>query len=82
MSGGGYSVYLSADNQIGPVTFKLYDLITGKVVNEKKLSGLSSAKQEVFTRVNASLYSIIVEIEGCKKNKSLGGNTGIDISGN
>lgn len=74
-----YSVYLKSDQVVSGLKVQLYDLIQGKVVQEKILASLTSGSQEVFTKVTPSTYTIFVTIDMCKKSKSLGGITGIKI---
>jgi hypothetical protein len=58
---------------------QLYDLYTGKVIQEKEITSLGSANQEVFQHVPPSTYSIIIRIEHCEKPTTLGGVNGIAI---
>ena len=80
-SGTSYSIFLkSASARTADVMkVQLYDLLTGKVFQEKEISSLGSANQEIFQNVPPSRYSIIIRIEHCDKPKALGGVNGITI---
>ncbi len=80
-SENGYSVLLkSASARTSDVMkVQLYDLFTGKIFQEKEISSLGTANQEIFQNVPPSRYSIIIRIEHCEKPTTLGGVYGITI---
>jgi hypothetical protein len=73
-----FSISLKS-RDISSARVELYDLIQGKIIQEKEIR-FTSVEMEVFTKVPPSTYSINVRVDGCTKPKSLGGINGIHIS--
>lgn len=74
-----FSIALQSSESLGNVHVQLFDLYTGKVIQEKDIAGGVSLKREVFTGVKASLYIIYIKYDGCDRKRSLGGIQGIKI---
>jgi len=74
-----FEVSLQSSQAITNAKVQLYDLYTGKVVQEKLIPNGLAQQQVVFTKVRPSHYTILVKYDGCSKVKSIGGIEGIKI---
>ena len=78
-SQNAYSIRLKSETTLTSVKIQLYDLFSGKVVDDKEIPSLTVVSQEVFRNVPPSKYTIIIRTDDCSKPKSLGGIKGISI---
>ena len=78
-SDGSYSVYLKPESTLTSLKIQIYDLLQGKVLEERNISQLEVADQEIFKNVPPSKYAILITVANCDKPKTLGGISGINI---
>lgn len=78
-SQNAYSIFLKSESRLTSVTIQLYDLFSGKVLEEKQIAALTVSAHEVFSNVPPSKYAIIIRTDDCNKPKTLGGIKGISI---
>lgn len=78
-SDSSFSILLKSEIPLNAVSVQLYDLFQGKVLQESRVSSLTSIIQEVFRNVPPSKYAIIIQTDNCDKAKTLGGIQGINI---
>jgi hypothetical protein len=78
-SQNAYSIQLKSETPLTSIKIQLYDLFTGKVLEEKAIPSLTVVSQEVFQNVPPSKYAIIIRTDDCDKPKTLGGIKGISI---
>lgn len=80
-SDNAYSISLKSTSTrtADVIKVQLYDLITGKIFQQKEIASISVTSQEVFQNVPPSRYSIIIRFEHCEKPTTLGGIYGISI---
>lgn len=71
---------LTPNNASGNFTFKLYDLIEGKVIAEKQVTIGSKSQEIEFRDIKPSTYTVFIFKEGCKSNKTVGGIEGIILT--
>ncbi len=75
-----FTISLIPNNAAGNFTFKLYDLIEGKVITEKQ-SIIGSTSQNIeFKEIKPSTYTVFIFKEGCKSNKTVGEIEGIILT--
>lgn len=78
VSKGSFEISLKSSSSISQAQLKLYDLYSGKVVQEKTVNG-SLIGQTVFRNVSPSHYTVLLKVEGCAKSISVGGLEGIKV---
>ena len=74
-----YSVFLHSETTLTSIKIQLYDLLQGKILEEKQIDALTNMRKEVFKNIPPSRYSIIIRMDECDKPKTLGGINGISI---
>lgn len=74
-----YSIFLKAETTTVAIKIQLYDLLKGKLLEEKEINSLGTINQQVFRNIPPSRYAIILRTQNCDKPKTLGGINGIGI---
>jgi len=74
-----YAISLRSQAGIETLTATLHDLYKGEAVQTRRVNGLSGQGQQVFTKVEPSLYIIYIRKDGCEEYRSLGPISGIKI---
>lgn len=74
------TIYISLKGDPSSYTFQLYDLVQGKVIEEKVANNLSKGmKTLLFENVPSSTYTIYVRKKNCENHITLGGMGGIVV---
>lgn len=76
---GNFEIMLQSSSTLSKAQVKLYDLYTGKVVQERSLADGRLSGQSIFKNVKPSRYTILIKFDGCDKGISLGGIEGIKV---
>ncbi|RAV99576.1 hypothetical protein [Pseudochryseolinea flava] len=77
ISKGSFEISLKSSRSISQAQVKLYDLYSGKVIQEKTV--VLSSNPSLFRNVKSSRYTVLITFEGCSKGISVGGIEGIKV---